>query len=189
MKGVKLWKFLWFLILLTALAGASLHQRWERGRWPDSHPRHHRAHMLYLATASFWLLALASVLLGKDDLGAVVFGLGFVVWFVVFRKRIPTEADVLAYEAQYTPPEPATQPRGYSPPPIDTGSQTPLLDPPLPRGSMDWAMGKLGTRAGASLKDITRAYHRLIQDAHPDHGGDTERAADLNLARQILLGK
>lgn len=47
----------------------------------------------------------------------------------------------------------------------------------------------LGLRAGASKREIMRAYKTLMKRAHPDHGGSTEAAARLNGARDYLLGK
>lgn len=46
----------------------------------------------------------------------------------------------------------------------------------------------LGLRAGATEAEIRAAYMRLIQRAHPDHGGSDWLAARINLARDVLLG-
>ncbi len=207
---------LWISVLMVALAGAALHQRRERTRWPASHPRHQRAHMLTLASGSFWLLALASFLLGKEDTGAWVFGLGFIAWFAVlwcYRKRIPTEADIAAYEGtdgRAASPHQVKPPGGFwratgkaigrreQPELAELGrhpqrpSQRPAepLPPPVavhPRGSLAWALQEFGIAKGARAEDINAAYRRLIRMAHPDRGGDTAFAADLNLARQVLL--
>jgi TPR repeat protein len=57
-----------------------------------------------------------------------------------------------------------------------------------PHGSVPWARAELGVDAGAGAADIKAAYRRLMRMAHPDLGGDAEFAADLNLARKVLLG-
>ena len=52
-----------------------------------------------------------------------------------------------------------------------------------------------GVRAdgiGPSKGDIQRRYRKLLIEAHPDHGAETDgaaqRIADLSEARRILLG-
>ena len=62
------------------------------------------------------------------------------------------------------------------PPPSDDG--------PLGR---DEALATLGLGAGASKKDILRAYRALIMKHHPDHGGSTAKAARINQAKDVLL--
>jgi hypothetical protein len=47
----------------------------------------------------------------------------------------------------------------------------------------------LGLDAGASEDDIRAAYHRLIALVHPDRGGSGFLAAQVNRARDILLGR
>jgi len=49
------------------------------------------------------------------------------------------------------------------------------------------ACATLGVRLGAGRKEIERAYRTKMKSAHPDHGGSVERAAALNMARDILL--
>jgi hypothetical protein len=51
------------------------------------------------------------------------------------------------------------------------------------------ALGLLGLAEGASDDDIRSAHRRLMRTAHPDHGGDAARAAQLNEARDLLLGR
>ena len=46
----------------------------------------------------------------------------------------------------------------------------------------------LGVPDRASTEEIVAAYRRLMRTAHPDHGGSTVRAAQLNAARDRLLG-
>jgi curved DNA-binding protein CbpA len=45
----------------------------------------------------------------------------------------------------------------------------------------------LGVEPTATPQDIKAAYARLIQRAHPDKGGTTGLAAQLNAARDRLL--
>lgn len=44
----------------------------------------------------------------------------------------------------------------------------------------------LQVRRDASPEVISAAYRRLMKDAHPDHGGDAERAKRLNAAYSTL---
>ena len=44
----------------------------------------------------------------------------------------------------------------------------------------------LQVRRDASPEVIAAAYRRLMKDAHPDHGGDAERAKRLNAAYATL---
>jgi hypothetical protein len=54
------------------------------------------------------------------------------------------------------------------------------------------ADGSLTTGPGPSSTEIQRRFRRLLIEAHPDHGGDgddaAQRIADLTEARRILLG-
>ncbi|HWL80547.1 MAG TPA: hypothetical protein VNR89_06325 [Roseomonas sp.] len=49
------------------------------------------------------------------------------------------------------------------------------------------ALAALGLGEGASAAEIRAAHRRLMQRAHPDHGGSAEQAARLNQARDVLL--
>jgi DnaJ-domain-containing protein 1 len=46
----------------------------------------------------------------------------------------------------------------------------------------------LGLEPGASDAAIREAYHRLIASVHPDKGGSSFLAAQVNRAKEILLG-
>ena len=48
------------------------------------------------------------------------------------------------------------------------------------------ARAVLGVEDGATRADIETAYRRLMQRAHPDHGGTSGLAAQLNAARDML---
>lgn len=57
-----------------------------------------------------------------------------------------------------------------------------------PRGmSVEHARSLLGVGAAASAVEIKAAYSKLMRVAHPDRGGTTGLAAQLNAARDRLL--
>jgi DnaJ family protein C protein 19 len=60
--------------------------------------------------------------------------------------------------------------------------------PGRPAMGRDEAYQILGLRAGASEAEIRAAHRRLMQGAHPDHGGSDWLAARINQARDVLLG-
>jgi hypothetical protein len=55
--------------------------------------------------------------------------------------------------------------------------------------SLDDARAMLGVDTSASEAEIQAAYLRLMRRVHPDHGGASGLAAQLNLARDRLLGR
>ncbi len=65
------------------------------------------------------------------------------------------------------------------PPHVDTS--------PPPRMSKPEARALLGVSDVATTADIQEAYRRLMRRAHPDLGGTTGLAAQLNAARATLL--
>jgi hypothetical protein len=53
--------------------------------------------------------------------------------------------------------------------------------------SLNQARAVLGVGPAASTEEIQAAYARLMRLVHPDHGGATGLAVQLNLARERLL--
>ena len=60
---------------------------------------------------------------------------------------------------------------------------------PQPGMSVAEARRILGVEEGATRADIQAAYTRLMRLAHPDKGGTAGLAAQLNAAREKLLGR
>jgi len=60
---------------------------------------------------------------------------------------------------------------------------------PTSRMSPDEARAILGVEPDASVAAVQAAYRRLIRMAHPDQGGTRGLAAQLNLARDVLMGR
>lgn len=50
------------------------------------------------------------------------------------------------------------------------------------------AMEVLGLKAGYTQEDVKQAHRRMMQKVHPDRGGSDYLAAQINQAKDILLG-
>jgi curved DNA-binding protein CbpA len=60
---------------------------------------------------------------------------------------------------------------------------------PAGKMSREQALDILGLPADASDEDVRRAHRELMLRLHPDRGGSTWLAAQINEAKDILLGK
>lgn len=67
------------------------------------------------------------------------------------------------------------------------GSSKPKPKKPSQNMTREEALEILGLEEGASKEEIKAAYHRVIKEAHPDHGGTDEWAALVNRAKDVLV--
>ena len=67
--------------------------------------------------------------------------------------------------------------------------RNPVRKPVPEPSSVIEARAILGVTEGATREEILAAYNRLIRRAHPDVGGTSGLAAQLNAARDTLLGE
>ena len=54
--------------------------------------------------------------------------------------------------------------------------------------SPDEAREVLGLKPGHTKEDVIQAHRRMMQKAHPDRGGSNYLAAQINKAKDTLLG-
>lgn len=93
------------------------------------------------------------------------------------RREDPRSVPLL--EAYLDRREPAWRERAAGPGP----------DQPAAAGAMDerTALGILGLEPGAGEEEIRAAHRRLMARLHPDHGGSSYLASQINRARDYLL--
>ncbi|MBE9559850.1 MAG: hypothetical protein IMF15_03630 [Proteobacteria bacterium] len=77
---------------------------------------------------------------------------------------------------QHGQPDAQNQQQSQSPP---NGKQT---------MSTEQAMEVLGLKSGYSPEDVKQAHRRMMQKVHPDRGGSDYLAAQINQAKDLLLG-
>jgi DnaJ-domain-containing protein 1 len=71
----------------------------------------------------------------------------------------------------------------------DARARPPATSPPKRKMTRSEALLVLGLPEGASKQEIALQYRRLISKVHPDTpGGSTYLAAQINQARDVLLG-
>ena len=54
--------------------------------------------------------------------------------------------------------------------------------------SREQALEVLGLKAGHTKDDVIQAHRRMMQKLHPDRGGSDYLAAQINQAKETLLG-
>ena len=74
---------------------------------------------------------------------------------------------------------------------LGEGWRRPAEPPPRQGGDMTraQALAVLGLKEGATEAEIKAAHRRLILRMHPDSGGSADLAAQINRAKDVLLGQ
>jgi len=71
----------------------------------------------------------------------------------------------------------------------EAGAGSPAGDPGDGTMTRDRALQVLGLSEGATEQDIREAHRRLMMTNHPDKGGSSWLAAQINRAKDVLLGR
>ena len=73
-------------------------------------------------------------------------------------------------------------------PRIMAGATAPDRSEPEPAMTVEEALGVLGLRPGATETEIREAYRHRMEQVQKDRGGSPWAAAEINQARDVLLG-
>ncbi len=114
-------------------------------------------------------LAAAAVFLGIGGRLAAALPLGVLGFYFLTGKQLFSQGRIFPGERR-------------------TGRAESEARSPHARMSRTQAYRILNLPAGASEEDIATAYRELMKRVHPDHGGSEHFAAELNEARDVLLG-
>ena len=118
----------------------------------------------------------------RTGAGLLAIGCFVAAAFLAVRMAWPEAAALLAIACALLLS--ARSERGHKPAPrMATGPAR------ADRLTMTEAREILGVDEGATVEDIRAAYARHMRTAHPDHGGTHGLAAQLNAARDRLLGR
>ena len=137
---------------------------------------------------SLLLLAVGALLLWRVGLHGLAVAAG--VAFAAGRRLIPALLRGLPLLLRFLPGlSPGARARGNRPG-AQRGRHT---DAPAGRRgqgmSREDALRVLGLEEGASREDVQREYKRLMKQVHPDRGGSSYLAAQVNEARSVLLAE
>lgn len=117
--------------------------------------------------------------LGRDEL---------VELLVTYRRADHSSAQLLEAYLDRRHPEWRQQPGAGGDGREESGSDS-ADSPGSGAMSREDALRVLGLEPGASEAEIKAAHHRLIAGLHPDKGGSSYLSAQVNRARDILLGR
>lgn len=163
-------------VVFGAMAVATLLAVWQIVANAD---RARTSKQLRFAAGSVWFVGLVSSLAGKPLIGLTLMALGAFGLFLAPRKSVRgsvgSERNRHGRAASGGPHvERDADPRAggrRAAPGVMTEQQ---------------AYQILGLQPGARLEEVVRAHRALMKELHPDHGGPTELAAQVNAAKDFL---